>query len=90
MAGEPSLVVDDGVDQLAGRQLGLGGIEEANELLMAMAEMLPHLQVAIAPNLIYESSVAGRSGGQFHYLPTGPSRGRSCSNKYRPQEDQLM
>ena len=31
------IVVDDRMDQLAGRYLGLDGVEEADELLMAMA-----------------------------------------------------
>ena len=31
------VIVDDDVDDLAGRHLGLDGIEEADELLMAMA-----------------------------------------------------
>jgi len=46
MAGEPGadlwmlvrgVIVEDGVDQLAGRHFRLDGIEEADELLMAMA-----------------------------------------------------
>lgn len=67
MTAEPSaylgvlvnrVVVEDGVDHLAGRDLGLDGVEEADKLLMAMALH------AAADDLALQHVEGGEQGGR--------------------------
>ena len=66
MPGEPfahggmlvgSIIIDDGVDRLSFRNLGLDGVEEADEFLMPMARH------AAADHLAFQDVERGEQGG---------------------------
>ena len=66
------VVVDDRMDQLAGRYLGLDGVEESDELLMAMA-----LHVA-ADDVAFEDIEGGEQGcGAVAFVVVGHGAGAS-------------
>ena len=65
------VVVEDDVDQLAGRDLGLDGVEEADELLMAVA-----LHVAADDRAVEHVEGGEQGGGAVPLVVVGHGAGR--------------